>query len=95
MKINFKKLTIKTDRKGLHTQDIDIAENLGEILYQSAKTRKDRSTADLVGDSTGEIELDESRAKFVAETILNTTFPYPVKLAVLEALGMDEMLGEE
>lgn len=95
MKINFKKLSIKTDRKGLHTEEIDIAENLGEILYQSAKTRKDRSTSDLVGDSTGEIELDESRAKYVADIILKTTYPFPVKLAVLEALGLDEMLGEE
>lgn len=95
MKINFKKLTIKTDRKGLHTQDIDIAEPFGEVLYNSANSRKERSTADLVGDSTGEIELDESRAKYVADIILKTTYPFPVKLAVLEALGLDEMLGEE
>lgn len=89
MKINFTAIKCKPTRKGEEVP-LNFAENLGELIYQSGQTRKDKKLADLVGDSTGEIEITETEVKTIVDYVKRSTLPFWAKEGVLKALGEKE-----
>lgn len=86
MKINFTQLKCKPTRKGAEVT-MNLAEQVGEAIYQSAATRLDKKLADKVGDSTGEIELTDDEVKVVKNATKG--FLFWAKEAVWGALNIE------
>lgn len=84
MKINFTQIKCKPTRKGAEVS-LNFAEQVGEAIYQTGKTRLDKKLADKVGDSTGEIELTDEEVTTVKNATAN--FLFWAKEALWDALG--------
>ena len=95
MKIDFTKIMCRRKRKG-EPEPVNIAEQIGELIYHAAATRKQDQLSNTIGDSTGEIQLSDDEAEFVAEVIAGrSNLFWALKEALCEALGHPELMQEK
>jgi len=81
MKINFKKLNVPTNLKGTECKQMDIAEELGNMIYRSETTIQARRLAEKIYDATSELELND-----VEETILRNVIQKVAILSIQDAI---------
>lgn len=83
IKVNFKKLVVPLDVKGLSKQEADLAEEIANLIYRSQSTIQARRLAEKIFDSQDEIELNESEEQ-ILKTVLQACGTLQVQDAIFK-----------
>lgn len=86
--INFTKLKVNMSLKGDNSQEVDIAKQLGNIIFQSQSSIEAFRLANKVYDSE-EIEYTEEELNMLAQVVNASDISLPFKRAIFVAMGKE------
>jgi len=84
MKVNFTQLKCRPQLKGEEIK-VNFGQQIGEAIYQQAKSLKDVKLANRIYDAEGEIELTDDEKAVVKTAAEN--FLWWAKYAILSTIG--------
>lgn len=88
MNINFTKLPVSMEVRSENTQEVDIAKQLGNIIFQSQSSIEAFRLANKVYDSE-EVEYTDEELNMLAQVVNASDISLPFKRAIFVVMGKE------